>query len=240
MVATHHSMISVGFRRFARFCCMLIAIAVLLGGTTSIAFAQARGWSGVGPSRFQPYYRSQEQQTWCWAACIEMVLDYHGPNVNQNAIVRQVYGSDWNGRAPDAPASFAQVQGLLNQWGIDDDGDRFWVQATGAPGAPPPAWLDGELRNECPIIVLFFPAGPQLGHFVVVAGRYFDGRQITRLHIWDPYPYFQVGMRPPPFYTPVNGQPGCYEVPADVFMRTVRYHIFSRAVEDQGFDWPDY
>ena len=40
--------------------------------------------------------RVQEKDNWCWAACVQAVLQYNGMWKPQSDIVRQVYGSPYN------------------------------------------------------------------------------------------------------------------------------------------------
>ncbi len=40
--------------------------------------------------------RVQEKDNWCWAACIQMVLQYNDMRKSQSEIVRHVYGSAFN------------------------------------------------------------------------------------------------------------------------------------------------
>ena len=42
----------------------------------------------------------QRMENWCWAACIQMVLNYHGLYVDQQDIVTRIYGA-----AIDRPAN---------------------------------------------------------------------------------------------------------------------------------------
>jgi len=201
--------------------------------------------AGIRSEDFRPFYRAQREQAWCWAACIEMVLDHAGVNVNQSAIVTQVYGTDWNGKPPNAPGSCQQLSRLLNQWGLDDDGDQFVVYSRGGRGVPVPAWLVGEVEQGHPVIVLFYPLpGQPIGHFVVItAVTYVDtpnGPGVSGLVIWDPYPYEAVGSRPPAFYQKTRPMSGRYYVPAQALMSTTKFHFFTRAHDGDDFDWPDY
>jgi len=233
--------------------CSLILCWVALACPTLTASAQFSGQhrvsnevkaTGVRSHEFQKYYREQQKRAWCWAACIEMVLDSSGVNVNQPAIVHQVYGSDWSGRQPDAPGTIRQMIALLNQWGIDDHGKRFTVNARGGNGAPSPAWLLGELRSNHPVIILFNPSRGNIGHFVVVTGAYYrdssSGPQVDRLVIWDPFPYHKVRSNPPSIYVKNVAMTGRYEVPAAAFMRTAAFHCFTRATSSGSFTWPSY
>lgn len=45
----------------------------------------------------------QYKDNWCWAACVQMVLDYYGLNVSQSKIVERAYGdySDFTANKED-------------------------------------------------------------------------------------------------------------------------------------------
>ena len=34
----------------------------------------------------------QRQANWCWAACVQMVLNYHGLHITQEQVVEKIYG----------------------------------------------------------------------------------------------------------------------------------------------------
>lgn len=53
----------------------------------------------------------QEKDNWCWAACIQMVLQYNGIWQSQSDIVRQVYGSPYNWTA-----SGNEIAEAFNEW----------------------------------------------------------------------------------------------------------------------------
>lgn len=44
----------------------------------------------------ESYIHLQEKDNWCWAACIQMVLQYNGISISQSEIVRQIYGFPYN------------------------------------------------------------------------------------------------------------------------------------------------
>lgn len=83
--------------------------------------------AGVRTDRFQflAAQGSQHRSNWCWAACVQMVLQYHGLRVTQEQIVQKVYG-----RLVDAPAGPQQVMYALNGWVPDTRGHRAQVRAT--------------------------------------------------------------------------------------------------------------
>ena len=53
----------------------------------------------------------QEKDNWCWAACVQMALQYNGIYKSQTEIVRQVYGSPYNWTA-----SGNEIAEAFNGW----------------------------------------------------------------------------------------------------------------------------
>lgn len=86
----------------------------------------------------------QRQSNWCWAACVQMVLNYHGLIVNQEEVVQRVFG-----RQIDQPADNSQILLALSGWAPDFRG-RF-----SAITAIPYAWngsLISDLAYKWPLI----------------------------------------------------------------------------------------
>lgn len=54
---------------------------------------------------------AQEKDNWCWAACIQMILQYNGISKVQSDIVRQVYGTPYNWTA-----SGNEIAGTFDKW----------------------------------------------------------------------------------------------------------------------------
>src|SRR5260370_13490759 len=77
---------------------------------------------------------AQAQDMWCWAACIQMILNFYGIPITQDEIVTRVYGYPIN-----EPATDGVISASLNGWGINAQGRRFVVRsyvASGSPTAP--------------------------------------------------------------------------------------------------------
>ena len=56
-------------------------------------------------------HHRQYKDNWCWAACVQMVLDYYGLSVSQSSIVERAYGDDY-----DFTANKNNIIGALNGW----------------------------------------------------------------------------------------------------------------------------
>src|SRR5262245_47098196 len=61
----------------------------------------------------------QRQQNWCWAACVQMVLNYHGLYVTQEQVVQRIFGQQ-----ADSPADENRILTALSGWAPDIRG-RF-------------------------------------------------------------------------------------------------------------------
>lgn len=89
---------------------------------------------------------SQHKSNWCWAACIQMVLQYHGLQVTQEQIVQKVYGG-----LVDKTAGPQEVLYALNGWAPDTQGRPAQVSAT-SYGVSPSTLLE-DLTAGRPLIV---------------------------------------------------------------------------------------
>lgn len=58
-------------------------------------------------------HHHQYKDNWCWAACVQMVLDYYGIDVTQPRIVERAYGDDY-----DFTANKNDIIGALNGWRV--------------------------------------------------------------------------------------------------------------------------
>ncbi|GAB4407439.1 MAG: hypothetical protein OHK0039_09930 [Bacteroidia bacterium] len=126
-------------------------LLVLLAMPVLHTQAQQRAIVQLGPNYYvagppsqeiQFIAASQRCQNWCWAACIQMVLNYHGLYVTQEQVVQKVYGglpclpgnaqhilAGLSGWAPDARGRYSQIYAQHGVWGgpdIVDNLSRRW------------------------------------------------------------------------------------------------------------------
>lgn len=59
-------------------------------------------------------FHRQYKDNWCWAACVQMVLDYYGLSVTQSKIVERAYGDDF-----DFTANKNDIINALNGWCVN-------------------------------------------------------------------------------------------------------------------------
>jgi hypothetical protein len=140
---------------------------------------QPRYW-GIATEVFDFIAASQEQEMWCWAASIQMLLNFYRVPVTQEQIVSRVYGIPLN-----QPGTDNAISASLHGWGINANGKHFTVQSCVAPGPPSPQVLFRELSRGHPILLTFNPGFP-LGHAVVVTAASSIGTIVTSLVYRDP------------------------------------------------------
>ncbi len=113
---------------------------------------------------------SQIQSNWCWAACIQMVLNYHGLYVSQKDVVTKIYGSPQANR----PANETQILNALSGWAADSRGRYSSINAYG--GYTTIQEIINGLSRKWPLIVgLSNPRGG-VGHAYVMTAIYYSKR----------------------------------------------------------------
>lgn len=127
----------------------------------------------------------QRMQNWCWAACVQMVLNYHGLYVKQEDIVARVFGG-----AVDRPAGPKEILYALQGWAPDSRGRTSSVEADNRNLDP--ASVVQDLEYRWPLIVGLSGAG-NTGHAYVLTAVYYKVLQgsppiILRVVLRDPYP----------------------------------------------------
>ena len=144
------------------------------------------------PSETMRYFTaSQHNSQWCWAASIQMVLNYLGVDISQEQIVARTYGVETSGNLPNRAGDFQRITGNLNNWSIDNRGRPYVVSSFFGSGAPPPSYLLSELAAGRPVIV-GYASGPSSGHAVVITAASWtpsaNGPMIRTLVVRDPWP----------------------------------------------------
>lgn len=164
----------------------LIGAALLL----SVSMAQAI-YVGIPSNTMNFFAAEQENSNWCWAASIQMTLNYYGVSIAQPQIVARTYGLDPNGPLPNWTGSFSAITNNLNNWNIDNSGHPYAVSASLNWGAPTPAILINELSQGHPVLV-GYKSGPNSGHAVVITAVNYDissmGPIIQSVVVRDPWP----------------------------------------------------
>jgi hypothetical protein len=146
---------------------------------------------GIPREHFNGSYAEQESEHWCWAASIQMILDYYGVVITQEHIVARSFGLDPRGRLPDFSGSFQVITANLNLESFDLTGRRYQVQAKFGAGAPRPNMLLEELNAQFPMLLCYRNAANR-GHVVVATGASYvpspDGPSVESVVVRDPWP----------------------------------------------------
>jgi papain like cysteine protease AvrRpt2 len=148
--------------------------------------------TGIPSAEFEHFFSEQRNSQWCWAAGIQMILNYYGIEISQEDIVRRSYrGTNPFGPLPNWPGSLPVITANLNNWGVDSKGRRYQVTAQFTAGAPAPAVLKNELENKRPVLIGYM-SGSGGGHAVVgTAVSYIDtpiGPDVEAITVRDPWP----------------------------------------------------
>lgn len=167
-------------------------LVFLLSAVVAISIpATARQYVGVPREAMEYVTSDQHNSQWCWAASIQMILNYYGVDIAQEQIVARTYGVDPYGQLPDWGGDFRAITANLNNWNIDNRGRPYIVSAKLGRGAPTPAILIEELSKRRPVMV-GYATGPNSRHAVVITGASFSpsphGPIIHSLIVRDPEP----------------------------------------------------
>lgn len=91
---------------------------------------------------------AQAQDMWCWAACVQTILNWYGVPVDRSQVMARVCGGPIN-----EPGTDFAISTNLKGWGFDSGGRRVVVQSDVASGAPSLATLVRELARQRLILV---------------------------------------------------------------------------------------
>lgn len=163
----------------ARFAALLLAIASALSAAASAKAQQpsiqaiAPGiWVAGIPSNEFEYFAApqteghQRQSNWCWAACVQMVLNYRGVPVTQEQVVQRIFA----GAVPNVPGQPDQILTALSGWAFTRNGQR--VMLTSSPFAFDGTEIVRDLAERWPIVV-GVRTSPTSGHaYVLTAVTY--------------------------------------------------------------------
>lgn len=183
-------MIALRARRWAS-TAILLTFLMWAGAGTPVARAdvaplESGGFvAGLPTESLVEVVARQRAPNWCWAACIEMVLNYHQVPVQQEVLVQRIYGGQI-----DAPATLPQILQALNGWAVEGDGRRVRVQATSFGLTP--AVVLRDLTDRRPLIAGLVD-GQGNGHTVVLTAvcyvlDAFGQPYFTYAVVRDPWP----------------------------------------------------
>jgi hypothetical protein len=150
--------------------------------------AQKVFYVGIPASKMNYVASSQAKPQWCWAASIQMVLNYYGVSIRQEQIVERSYGRQANGELPNWAASIQTIHLNLNNWAVDNTGKKYFVNADFGLGAPEAVFLIEELSQKRPVIIAY--QSNKGGHVVVITALSYiesdSGPLISSIIVRDP------------------------------------------------------
>lgn len=128
--------------------------------------------AGVPTAEFEvfaaPQFSGRQRQTnWCWAACIQMVLNYHGLYVSQEQIVQRIYGS-----LVDQPAGRNEILTALSGWAPNISGGSSYIYCQ--MGVSNANEITNNLAYKWPLIVGLSNPNGGIGHAYVLTGIYYS------------------------------------------------------------------
>ncbi|MEM6763347.1 MAG: papain-like cysteine protease family protein [Bacteroidota bacterium] len=128
----------------------------------------------------------QRQENWCWAACIQMVLTYHGLKVSQEEVVRRIYGS-----LVDRPGNPDQVLSALSGSAVNTRGGYSRIYAD--YGMISDVEIINNLAAKMPIMVGLQNPDQESAHAYVLTAAYYhlnvhERPVIDKIVLRDPYP----------------------------------------------------
>jgi hypothetical protein len=171
---------------------LCLALALVM----TIAFAEAQNVRKIAPN----YYIAglpgekiervtvdsrQKQENWCWAACIQTVLNYHDIEVTQEQIVNRSYG-----RLVNAPGGPRQMMRSLNGVISTPDGYKSVTSEFNSTSAKE---IRNHLAQDNPLIVGLTRPGMRVGHAYVLSGLYYQTDKRGNIYpekvvLRDPWP----------------------------------------------------
>ncbi|MBS1914157.1 MAG: C39 family peptidase [Bacteroidetes bacterium] len=131
----------------------LLAAASAAAQQPSIMQIRPGVWAAGIPTEEFEYFAApetaghQRQSNWCWAACVQMVLNYHGIPVTQEQVVERIFG----GAAPNVAGQPDQILEALTGWAVTRDGQK--VRVSSSSFAFDGSEIVRDLAERSPIVV---------------------------------------------------------------------------------------
>ena len=119
-------------------------------------------WAAVKTSYFKEYVARQEEDCWCWAACVQMVLNYQGVDVGQEELVRRAKGV----RVNQAGSAY-DIQRAADGWRT---GSHVIAAKVGNPAGITAQGIIKDLIDKYPLIIGLEMPGQSVGHAYVLTG----------------------------------------------------------------------
>jgi len=108
----------------------------------------------------------QRQSNWCWAACVQMVLNFHGLRVAQEQVVERIFGQDVN-----VAGQPQQILAALSGWAPDVRGRYSAIYASTYVNQG--SQIVRDLGSKWPLIIGLRNADGS-GHALVLTAVYYS------------------------------------------------------------------
>ncbi len=140
--------------------------------------------AGVTTQKFKYYVARQKSQNWCWAACIQMVLNYQGLFVDQCDIVKQAFGQE----CVDRPANCYSIEKAAGGWNVKGKKIKAYMDTK-----PTPHDFINDLAFKYPLIIGLNMPGQNIGHAYVLTAVFYQydnqNRKVPyKVILRDPWP----------------------------------------------------
>lgn len=119
-------------------------------------------WAAVKTEYFKDYVACQEEDFWCWAACVQMVLNYQGVDVDQEDVVNRA-----KGRRINEGGSAYDIQRAADGW---DTGTHVIRAKIDSPLTVSAQTFINDLVDKYPLIIGLKMPGQSIGHAYVLTG----------------------------------------------------------------------
>lgn len=166
------------------------AVLFLAMAASGLAESSSPTMVGIPTARFNFVSTAQLQTEWCWAASVQMVLNWYNIPVTQTDVVNRIYH-----KTVDAAASENQIAEALSGFAYDRDGHKVHIHADRKTGIPSPELLVNQLSQQRPMLVTFHSTRKMLHAVVITSAEYTTNEQggvhVTSLTYRDPNPTFQ-------------------------------------------------
>lgn len=144
---------------------------------------------GIPTTQFNFASAAQLKTEWCWAASVQMVLNWYDIPISQSDVVNRIYH-----KTVDVAASENQITTALTGIAYDRQGRMVHISATRQTGIPKPELLIGQLSRERPMLLTVHSEKKMLHAVVLTSAEYVNtshGIHVNSLTIRDPNPTFR-------------------------------------------------
>ena len=165
------------------------AFVALVGVSTLLAEPAKPTVVGIPTAQFNFVSAAQLKTEWCWAASVQMVLNWYNIPVTQADVVNRIYH-----KTDDLAASENQITTALSGIAYDRHGHKLHVSATRETGIPSPDLVIGQLSREHPMLLTVHSEHRMLHAVVLTSAEYVStshGIHVNSLTIRDPSPTFR-------------------------------------------------